>query len=50
MGDINEYIQSKIIMNFTAKIGLQELIIDKHGSLGTGTTRANKKQQEIDGI
>ena len=50
MGDINEYILSKKISNFATKLGLRELITDRHGSLGPGTTRANKKQQAIDWI
>ena len=47
MGDINEYILRKIIGNFIAKIGLQELITERHGSLVPVTTRENKKEEEI---
>ena len=38
MGNINEYILSKRIRNFTAKLGIQELITDRHGYLGLGNT------------
>ena len=50
MGDINDYILSKKFRNFAKKLGLRELIIDRHGLEVPGTTRANKKQQSIYGI
>ena len=50
MGDINKFILSKKISNFATKLGLRELITDRHGSMGPGTTGANKKQQAIEGI
>ena len=50
MGDINDYILGKKIRNFATKLGLRELITDRNGSEVPGTTRANKKQQEIYGI
>ena len=50
MGDTNNYILSKKIRNFSTKLGLRELITDRHGLEGPGTTRANKKQQPIYGI
>ena len=39
MGDINYYKQSKKIRSFTAKLGIRELIIDKHEMMGPTTTR-----------
>ena len=39
MGNINEYILSKEIRNFSTKLGIRELITDRHGSEGPGTTR-----------
>ena len=50
MGDINKYILSKKTRNFPTKLGLRELITDKHGSMGTGTIRPNKKHKAIYGI
>ena len=50
MGDINEYILRKKIRNFATTLGLRELITYRHGSMGPGKMRYNKKQQAIDRI
>ena len=50
MGDINEYILSHNIRIFMANLGLTEIITNKHGGQGPGTTISNKKVQAIDGI
>ena len=46
MGDINNYILSKEIKNFSTKKGLRELITDMQGSEGPGTTGFNKKNRQ----
>ena len=50
MGDINEYILSHNIRRFMVNLGLTEMITNKHGGQGPGTTISNNKGQEIDGI
>ena len=50
IGDTNKYILGKKIRNSATKLGPRELITDKYGSMGPGTTRANKKQLAIHGI
>ena len=50
MRDINEYILSHNIRRFMANMGLPEMITNKNGGQGPGTTRQNKKVQAIDGI
>ena len=43
MGEINEKILSKTIRDFTSKLGLRELITDRHESLGPRNTRGKKE-------
>ena len=50
MGDINKYVLSKKIRNSATKLGIRELITDRYGSMGSGTTISNKKKQAIYGI
>ena len=42
MGDINEYILSQKIWSLISKLGLQELITDRHILMGPATTRSKK--------
>ena len=42
MGGIAEYILSKKIRSFTNKLELWEIIIDRHGSMGTYNIMAKK--------
>ena len=50
MGDIKKYIISKKTRSFTIKLGLWELITDRHGYMGPSTTRKKQNQQAIDRI
>ena len=50
MGDFNEYILSPKSHLFFSKLGLIELIADKNGTKGPGTTIPNKKNKAIEGI
>ena len=50
MGNFNDYILSQISCRFFAKLGLRELISEKHGEEGPGTTIPNKRNNNIDGI
>ena len=50
MGYFNEYILRQISRQFFAKIGLREIITEKYGTEGPGTTRSNKRNNVIDGI
>ena len=50
MGDFNEYILIHRSSLFFSKLGLRELINDKHGFKGPGTTRYHKKNNAIYGI
>lgn len=50
MGDINDPINSHKIRAFFAKLGMRELITEKHGTSGPATTRSNKSDEAIDGI
>ena len=50
MGDINEYILSHNIRRFMVNLGLTEMITNKHGGQGPGTTISNNKGQAIYGI
>ena len=43
-GDINEYVLSHIVRIFFTKIELWDIIIDRHGSLGTDKKRTNIKR------
>ena len=47
MRDIKKYILSHNISRFMANLGLKEMITSKNGGQGPGTTRTNKKGQEI---
>ena len=47
MGDIKEYILSKKIRSFVAKLGIIELITDRHVLMVTATKRAFKSDVEI---
>ena len=49
-GDFNNFILSQISLWFFAKLCLRELIIDKHGEEGPGTTRQNKRKNTIGDI
>ena len=49
LGDINEYILSKKMRNFATKLGLRDLITYRHGSMGPGIKRANKKNRQYMG-
>ena len=50
MGDFNEYIISHRCSQYLSKLGIRELITDKHGSEGPCSTRSNKNNNAIDGI
>ena len=46
MRDINEYVFSRKVKIFFSKLGLWELIVNKHISLGPDTTITNKKSRD----
>ena len=50
MGDFNDYILGHRSCQCFSKIGLRELITNKHLSEGPGSTRSNRKKNAIDGI
>ena len=50
MVDIKRYILSHNIRRFIENLGLTEMITNKHGGQGTGTTISNKKGQSINSI
>ena len=50
MGEFNEYILSHRSRQYFSKLGLREIITDKHGYEGPGSNRSNKKNNAIDGI
>ena len=50
MGDLNYYSLSHRSRQYLSKIGLVELITDKHGYKGPGSTRSNKNNNAFDGI
>ena len=50
MGDFNKYIPIQIYYQYFSKIGLRELITEKHGTEGPGYTTSNKNNNAIDGI
>ena len=47
MGDINEYILSRIARSFFTNIGLWEIIIDRDVYLVPNTTLTNKKSKQL---
>ena len=50
MGNFNYYIISHRYCQYLSKIGLRELITDKHIPKVPGSTRSNKNNNSIDGI
>ena len=40
-GDLNEHINIKKVKSYLAKIGLREIITEKHSKKGSSTTRRN---------
>ena len=50
MRNFNNYILSQRLCLLFSNLGHRELITDKHGSKGSGTTRSNHKNNSMDGI
>ena len=50
MGDFNKYIISHRSRQYLSKLGLREIITDKHGTEGPEYTKSNEKNDEIDDI
>ena len=50
MGDLNKYIYYQRVRTFFYKLGLRELIIDKHRSEVLASTTSNNEIHAIDGI
>ena len=50
MEDFNYYILSHRSLQYFSKLGLRELITDKHVPEGPGSTRSNKNNNSVDGI
>ena len=49
-GNLNEHINSKKVESYFAKIGLRELISEKHSKKVPATTRKNRNNKVVDGI
>ena len=47
MGELNDYILIHVSCQYFSKLGLRELITDKHGPEGPGYTRSNKNNNAI---
>ena len=50
MGDLNAHIYSQKVRTYLSKLGLRELIIEKHGTEVPCTTISSKRIQVIDSI
>ena len=50
VGNLNEHINSKKVESYLAKIGLRELVSEKHGKKGPATTTRNRNHKAVDEI
>ena len=49
-GDLNEHTNSKVVESYFAKIGIRELITEKHGKKFPATKTRNKNHKAVDRI